>query len=103
MNRILPALLVLAACAGEAPVSAPPMDATAALAPLRAAAPGDAVIVAAGDIADWVQRASELTVAEGDFFGSGQRLPEGHQSVLVEHEWLSSVDAHDEAALLGGN
>ena len=58
---------------------------------------------AAGDIADWVQRASELTVAEGDFFGSGQRLPEGHQSVLVEHEWLSSVDAHDEAALLGGN
>jgi len=51
---------------------------------------------AAGDIADWVQRASELTVAEGDFFGSGQRLPEGHQSVLVEQEWFAPLNVEDE-------
>lgn len=43
---------------------------------------------AAGDVADWVQRATELTVAEGDFFNSGQRLPESHQSVLVDQEWV---------------
>ncbi len=43
---------------------------------------------AAGDIADWVQRATELTVAEGDYFGTGQRIPESHQSVLVDQDWL---------------
>jgi lipopolysaccharide transport system ATP-binding protein len=47
---------------------------------------------AAGDIADWIQRASELTVAEGDFFDSGQRLPEGHQSVLVHQEWFAVAE-----------
>jgi lipopolysaccharide transport system ATP-binding protein len=40
-----------------------------------------------GTPADWLQRASELTVAEGDFFGSGRRLPDSHQTVLVEQEW----------------
>jgi lipopolysaccharide transport system ATP-binding protein len=40
-----------------------------------------------GTPADWVQRACELTVAEGDFFGSGRRLPDSHQTVLVEQEW----------------
>jgi hypothetical protein len=40
-----------------------------------------------GTPADWVQRACELTVAEGDFFGSGRRLPEGHQTVLVDQDW----------------
>ena len=43
---------------------------------------------AAGDVADWVQRATELTVAEGDYFGTGQRIPESHQSVLVDQDWL---------------
>jgi hypothetical protein len=53
MNRaLLPLLLLLAACAAESPVAAPPADATAALAPLRAAPPGDALVVVAGDIAD---------------------------------------------------
>lgn len=52
MNRALFALLLLAGCAGESPVAAPPADATAALAPLRTVAPGDALVVAAGDIAD---------------------------------------------------
>ena len=40
-----------------------------------------------GTPADWVQRARELTVAEGDFFGSGRRLPDSHQTVLVDQEW----------------
>jgi lipopolysaccharide transport system ATP-binding protein len=40
-----------------------------------------------GTPADWVQRACELTVAEGDFFGSGRRLPDAHQTVLVDQEW----------------
>jgi lipopolysaccharide transport system ATP-binding protein len=40
-----------------------------------------------GTPADWVQRACELTVAEGDFFGSGRRMPEGHQTVLVDQTW----------------
>src|ERR1044071_2156339 len=51
MNRPLLALLLLAGCIGEAPVSEPP-DPAAALAPLRNVAPGDALVVAAGDIAD---------------------------------------------------
>jgi lipopolysaccharide transport system ATP-binding protein len=50
---------------------------------------------AAGDVADWVQRATELTVAEGDYFGTGQRIPESHQSVLVDQDWL----VEDSAAL----
>jgi lipopolysaccharide transport system ATP-binding protein len=44
---------------------------------------------AAGDIADWIQRAADLTVGEGDFFGSGRTLAESHRTVLVEQEWDS--------------
>jgi lipopolysaccharide transport system ATP-binding protein len=40
-----------------------------------------------GTPADWVQRACELTVAEGVFYGSGRRLPDSHQTVLVDQEW----------------
>jgi lipopolysaccharide transport system ATP-binding protein len=40
-----------------------------------------------GTAADWVQRACELTVAEGDFFQSGRRLPDQHQTVLVDQTW----------------
>jgi lipopolysaccharide transport system ATP-binding protein len=40
-----------------------------------------------GAPADWVQRATELTVAEGDFFNSGRRLPDAHQTVLVDQAW----------------
>jgi lipopolysaccharide transport system ATP-binding protein len=53
---------------------------------------------AAGDIADWLQRATELTIAEGDFYGTGQRLPESHQSVLVEQHWLAEESAAMTAA-----
>jgi lipopolysaccharide transport system ATP-binding protein len=42
---------------------------------------------AGGETFDWVQRACELTVSEGDFYGSGQRPLEGHAAVLVEHDW----------------
>jgi lipopolysaccharide transport system ATP-binding protein len=49
-----------------------------------------------GAPADWIQRAGELTVAEGDWFGSGRRLPEAHQTVLVDHAW-SVVPAAEEA------
>jgi lipopolysaccharide transport system ATP-binding protein len=40
-----------------------------------------------GEILDWVQRAAEMTVTEGDFFGSGQNQPRSHQSILVDHAW----------------
>jgi lipopolysaccharide transport system ATP-binding protein len=40
-----------------------------------------------GDPVDWIQRACELTVREGDFYGSGQTQLPSHQSVLVEHQW----------------
>ncbi|HEV2722245.1 MAG TPA: metallophosphoesterase [Thermoanaerobaculia bacterium] len=51
MDRIAAFFLLLAAaCAQEAPLPAPGVAAT--IAPLRNVAPGDAVVVAAGDIAD---------------------------------------------------
>jgi hypothetical protein len=39
------------------------------------------------EMLDWVRYASDLTVAEGDFYGTGQRPPEGHRTVLVEQAW----------------
>jgi lipopolysaccharide transport system ATP-binding protein len=41
----------------------------------------------AGDALDWIQRACELTVREGDYFGSGKSQQPSHQSVLVDHNW----------------
>jgi len=46
------AILLLGACVHEAPVTAPSIDLSAALAPFRNVAAGDALVVAAGDIAD---------------------------------------------------
>jgi lipopolysaccharide transport system ATP-binding protein len=67
--------------------------------PRLALPPGRYVInvlgTAAGDIADWIQRASELTVAEGDFFGSGRMPPEANQTVLVEQTWEAREVAGD--------
>jgi hypothetical protein len=40
-----------------------------------------------GEPLDWIQRACELTVREGDFFGSGRGQPQSHRSVLVDHSW----------------
>ena len=42
---------------------------------------------AGGEMLDWVQRACELTVSEGDFYGSGRRPSEGHPAVFVDHGW----------------
>jgi lipopolysaccharide transport system ATP-binding protein len=40
-----------------------------------------------GEPLDWVQRAAELTVAQGDFYGTGREIPSSHRSVLVDHAW----------------
>jgi lipopolysaccharide transport system ATP-binding protein len=55
----------------------------------------------AGDPLDWIQRACQLTVREGDFFGSGRAQPESHKSVLVDHRW-SIAGAGGATTLLGG-
>ena len=62
-----------------------------------------------GEAADWVPRASELTVAAGDFFGTGRTVSESVQSILVEHSWESREvdspaipDATEELRALGG-
>jgi lipopolysaccharide transport system ATP-binding protein len=41
----------------------------------------------AGEVLDWIQRAAELTVAEGDYFGTGRPALASHPAVLVEHTW----------------
>jgi lipopolysaccharide transport system ATP-binding protein len=49
-----------------------------------------------GDVADWVQRAAEFTVAEGDFFGSGRTLSAGQQTVLIDQTWHAGAEASPE-------
>jgi lipopolysaccharide transport system ATP-binding protein len=46
----------------------------------------------AGEPLDWIQRACELTVREGDFFGSGQAHLASHTAVLVDHGWSVTTD-----------
>jgi lipopolysaccharide transport system ATP-binding protein len=41
-----------------------------------------------GEIADWVQDAYRLEVAEGDFFGTGRIPPPGYGNVVAPHQWL---------------
>jgi lipopolysaccharide transport system ATP-binding protein len=53
---------------------------------------------AAGEVADWVQRAVDLTVAEGDFFETGRTLGESSQTVLVRQDW----DVREGSDLAGG-
>jgi lipopolysaccharide transport system ATP-binding protein len=40
-----------------------------------------------GDVVDWIQRAVELPIAGGDFYGSGQSARPDHQAVLVDYHW----------------
>jgi lipopolysaccharide transport system ATP-binding protein len=40
-----------------------------------------------GILADWVQRAARLSVAEGDFFGTGRLPPSSHGGLLIPHTW----------------
>lgn len=42
---------------------------------------------ASGEVLDWVQRATELTVADGDFYGTGRSALPSHAAVLVDHAW----------------
>jgi lipopolysaccharide transport system ATP-binding protein len=41
-------------------------------------------------VADWVQNASEFTVAGGDFYGTGREPGEKHPTVLVDQAWSLS-------------
>jgi len=40
-----------------------------------------------GVVADWVQQAAQVTVEDGDFFGSGKLPPKGYGSLAVPHTW----------------
>jgi lipopolysaccharide transport system ATP-binding protein len=40
-----------------------------------------------GEVLDWVQRAAELTVADGDYYGSGNAALPSHPAVLIDHTW----------------
>ena len=40
-----------------------------------------------GVLADWVQEAARIDVAEGDFFGSGKLPPASYGSIAVDHRW----------------
>jgi lipopolysaccharide transport system ATP-binding protein len=40
-----------------------------------------------GEPLDWVQRAADLTIAQGDFYGTGREIPSSHRSVMVDHNW----------------
>jgi homopolymeric O-antigen transport system ATP-binding protein len=40
-----------------------------------------------GEVADWVRSAVVMTVADGDFYGSGRGLAPSVQTVLVDQEW----------------
>ena len=46
----------------------------------------------AGQPIDWIEFACELTVVQGDFFGSGKEPPPTHRAVLVDHGW--TVEEH---------
>jgi lipopolysaccharide transport system ATP-binding protein len=41
-----------------------------------------------GELADWVQDAARIEVAEGDFFGTGKIPPTGYGNVVAPHEWV---------------
>jgi lipopolysaccharide transport system ATP-binding protein len=42
---------------------------------------------------DWIERAAELTVAGGDYYGSGQAPPHDAPTVLVPFEWQVRAQA----------
>jgi lipopolysaccharide transport system ATP-binding protein len=65
--------------------------------------PGRYTVTVAGAVGlqllDYVSRAAELTVAEGDFYDSGIRPSESHRTVLVDHRWtISGSDPHERVA-----
>ncbi len=40
-----------------------------------------------GVVADWIQQAGQITVVEGDFFGTGYLPPSSHGGLLVPQQW----------------
>ncbi|WP_099240144.1 ABC transporter ATP-binding protein [Synechococcus sp. BDU 130192] len=40
-----------------------------------------------GEITDWLQEAGEITVLQGDFYGTGKLPPKKEQRFLVEYYW----------------
>ena len=40
-----------------------------------------------GILADWVQEACQITVVEGDYFGTGRSSPAGHGGFVAYHSW----------------
>jgi lipopolysaccharide transport system ATP-binding protein len=46
---------------------------------------------------DWIEFACELTVIQGDFFGSGKVPPPTHRAVFVDHDWTVEEDRGREA------
>ncbi|MAE65754.1 MAG: ABC transporter ATP-binding protein [Phycisphaeraceae bacterium] len=44
-----------------------------------------------GVIADWVQRATYITVEAGDYFGTGRLPPNSHGGVLAAHQWAKAA------------
>jgi lipopolysaccharide transport system ATP-binding protein len=40
-----------------------------------------------GEVADWISEATQLTVASGDFYGTGRLPSEAHTTILVDQEW----------------
>jgi lipopolysaccharide transport system ATP-binding protein len=50
----------------------------------------------AGEMLDGVNRAFEMTVSDGDFYGSGRQPHPDHRTVLVPHDWsVSEASAPD--------
>ena len=46
---------------------------------------------------DWVERACELTVVQGDFYGTGRELPPSHRTIYVDYSWAVDRDRGVEA------
>jgi lipopolysaccharide transport system ATP-binding protein len=45
---------------------------------------------------DWIEFATDLTVIQGDFFGSGKVPPPSHRAVFVDHGWTVEQEGREE-------
>jgi lipopolysaccharide transport system ATP-binding protein len=88
---------------GQTFASLPAKGAIVCQIPRASVAPGqyslNVFCTVGGQIADWVQDASVVEVAEGDYHGTGKLPPPGYGYVLVDHTWqvdrgASARDAH---------
>jgi lipopolysaccharide transport system ATP-binding protein len=44
----------------------------------------------AGEVADWIVGAFQITVEDGDFFRTGRLPPSSHSPILVDHSWTAA-------------